>query len=68
MAIAKSQESDSEVVSQINMPPDGEKGQATPPASDGEPAQEVAAELVMDQGVVAWLQVLGSWILFANTW
>ncbi|CCF38752.1 major facilitator superfamily transporter [Colletotrichum higginsianum] len=68
MAIAKSQDSDSDAVSQINMPPDGEKGQATPPASDGEPAQGVAAELVMDQGVAAWLQVLGSWILFANTW
>lgn len=22
----------------------------------------------MDHGLEAWLQVLGSWILFANTW
>lgn len=22
----------------------------------------------MDSGLLAWLQVLGSWILFANTW
>lgn len=25
-------------------------------------------EPVMDQGLHAWLHVLGSWILFANTW
>jgi hypothetical protein len=23
---------------------------------------------LMDRGLVAWLQVLGSWILFMNTW
>lgn len=22
----------------------------------------------MDKGLQAWLQVLGSWLLFANTW
>lgn len=25
-------------------------------------------EPTMDEGLLAWLQVLGSWILFANTW
>ncbi|KAH0031480.1 hypothetical protein KCU78_g2811, partial [Aureobasidium melanogenum] len=25
-------------------------------------------ELLMDRGLTAWLQVLGSWILFMNTW
>ena len=30
--------------------------------------QDAAAELPMDQGMRACLQVLGSWILFANTW
>lgn len=25
-------------------------------------------EARMDEGLLAWLQVLGSWILFANTW
>lgn len=25
-------------------------------------------DLLMDHGLLAWLQVLGSWILFANTW
>lgn len=25
-------------------------------------------EAAMDEGLFAWLQVLGSWILFANTW
>lgn len=25
-------------------------------------------ELRMDGGLTAWMQVLGSWILFANTW
>ncbi|KAK2016346.1 major facilitator superfamily transporter [Colletotrichum eremochloae] len=49
------------------MPSDAEKGRTTPLASDDEPVQDVADELPMDQGVVAWLQVLGSWILFANT-
>jgi MFS family permease len=27
-----------------------------------------ATELCMDCGFTAWMQVLGSWILFANTW
>lgn len=26
------------------------------------------AEMEMDKGLQAWLQVLGSWLLFANTW
>lgn len=26
------------------------------------------SELRMDSGLIAWMQVLGSWILFANTW
>jgi MFS family permease len=30
--------------------------------------QEERKELTMDHGLVAWLQVLGSWILFWNTW
>lgn len=25
-------------------------------------------DLLMDTGLLAWLQVLGSWILFMNTW
>ncbi|KAL0940314.1 major facilitator superfamily transporter [Colletotrichum truncatum] len=51
------------------MASDGEKGQARlSPASDEEPTLEVQKEFVMDSGAVAWLQVLGSWILFANTW
>lgn len=29
---------------------------------------ELEAEYPMDEGLQAWLQVLGSWILFANTW
>lgn len=29
---------------------------------------EQRIEYRMDGGVQAWLQVLGSWILFANTW
>ena len=30
--------------------------------------QDAAVELSMDKGMRAWLQVLGSWVLFANTW
>ena len=39
-------------------------------AEEGEiPSQdEQQIEYRMDGGVQAWLQVLGSWILFANTW
>lgn len=33
------------------------------PNKEGEPS-----ELRMDSGLTAWLQVLGSWILFMNTW
>lgn len=29
---------------------------------------EEQPEYRMDSGLQAWLQVLGSWILFANTW
>ncbi|KAK1986345.1 major facilitator superfamily transporter [Colletotrichum cereale] len=68
MATAKSQDSDSDEVLRIIMPSDAEKGRTTPPASDDETVQDAVGELPMDQGVVAWLQVLGSWILFANTW
>lgn len=25
-------------------------------------------DLLLDTGLLAWLQVLGSWILFMNTW
>lgn len=37
---------------------------------EGETASqdERRAEYRMDGGLQAWLQVLGSWILFANTW
>ena len=35
----------------------------TSPQPEGE-----QRELIMDEGLLAWLQVLGSWILFANTW
>ncbi|KAF6808754.1 transporter MCH4-like protein 4 [Colletotrichum sojae] len=46
-----------------------EKLEASSPTSDEEPVQDVKEdELPMDHGVTAWLQVLGSWILFANTW
>ncbi|OLN86734.1 putative transporter MCH4-like protein 4 [Colletotrichum chlorophyti] len=45
-----------------------EKGQVPSPASDEEPSQTIKEDLPMDHGVTAWLQVLGSWILFANTW
>ena len=31
-------------------------------------AGEDIVHLSMDHGLRAWLQVLGSWILFANTW
>ncbi|KAI1860339.1 uncharacterized protein JN550_011605 [Neoarthrinium moseri] len=33
-----------------------------------EQKQDAAGELQMDHGLRAWLQVLGCWILFANTW
>ncbi|KAF2148176.1 major facilitator superfamily transporter [Myriangium duriaei CBS 260.36] len=29
---------------------------------------DASIHLVMDHGIMAWLQVLGSWVLFANTW
>lgn len=29
---------------------------------------EEPTALIMDEGLTAWLQVLGSWILFWNTW
>ncbi|KAF9884055.1 hypothetical protein FE257_002341 [Aspergillus nanangensis] len=32
------------------------------------PDEQREAEYSMDGGLQAWLQVLGSWILFANTW
>ena len=32
------------------------------------PQQQCDNETRMDGGVVAWLQVFGSWILFWNTW
>lgn len=48
---------------------DEEKSQLpSSPTSDDETARVDEEELIMDQGLVAWLQVLGSWILFANTW
>ncbi|KAK2004319.1 major facilitator superfamily transporter [Colletotrichum falcatum] len=55
-------------MSRTVMPSDAEKGRTALPASNDEPVHDAAGELPMDQGVVAWLQVLGSWILFANTW
>ncbi|EFQ31147.1 major facilitator superfamily transporter [Colletotrichum graminicola] len=68
MATVKNQDSNSGGVSQIIMPLDATKGRTTPPPGDDKSLQGVSEELPMDQGVVAWLQVLGSWILFANTW
>lgn len=60
----------SEAPSRIIVASHDEKGlEASMPASDEEPVQDVKEdEFPMDQGLVAWLQVLGSWILFANTW
>ncbi|TDZ39635.1 MFS transporter asaE [Colletotrichum spinosum] len=45
-----------------------EKFESPSPASDVSPAQKNEDEFPMDHGITAWLQVLGSWILFANTW
>lgn len=41
-----------------------------PPTEEpvSEEHQDASKHLPMDTGLEAWLQVLGSWILFANTW
>ncbi|KXH65199.1 major facilitator superfamily transporter [Colletotrichum nymphaeae SA-01] len=63
------QSTPSKKASQIVMAYDEEKSQLpSSPTSDDETARVDEEELIMDQGLVAWLQVLGSWILFANTW
>ncbi|KAF9879505.1 major facilitator superfamily transporter [Colletotrichum karsti] len=38
------------------------------PVPEEEPVQAEGHDLPMDHGTIAWLQVLGCWILFANTW
>lgn len=40
-----------------------------PPATAADVAAgDSAPPFRMDGGILAWLQVLGSWILFMNTW
>lgn len=53
---------------------DGQEPDLEPTACQKEVFNQQAAEhaddnhLPMDHGLNAWLQVLGCWILFANTW
>ncbi|KAK7457414.1 major facilitator superfamily transporter [Colletotrichum acutatum] len=69
MTMTETQSTPSKTVSQIVMAYDEEKNHfPSSPTSDDETARVDEEELVMDQGLFAWLQVLGSWILFANTW
>lgn len=54
----------------VNVVEDGrdvEKTDPTPPTAPAAPAND-KEEPSFDSGFAAWLQVLGSWFLFFNSW
>ncbi|KAF4851710.1 MFS transporter asaE [Colletotrichum siamense] len=64
MSVLRNQED----IDTVTVMMDGEKAQKVSDTSSHNSDKNDPGELQMDHGVVAWLQVLGSWILFANTW
>lgn len=64
MSVLRNQEG----IDTVTVMVDGEKAQKVSDTSSYNSDKNDPEELQMDHGVVAWLQVLGSWILFANTW
>ena len=50
------------------LPPEQDKDVEAAPATEEKPAPPIGLGPVPDGGAKAWMQVLGSWMLFFNTW